>query len=379
METVTTRNQVPVVQPALYMAIETGGRNWKVGFSSGLGQRPRIRGMQAGDLGRLCEEIRAAKRRFGLAEEVPVYSCYEAGRDGFWLHRALEKMEIVNRVLDSSSLPVDRRARRAKSDGLDVAGLLILVIRICRGEDRVCRVCRPPSPEAEDLRQLSRELESARWERTASINRIKSLLATQGVLLHHRGLDEKDLVGVQIWDGTPLPARLRARIEREQERLRLLDRQIHALEVERRDAMRKDDDRAAEIAMKLQRLRAIGPGTGWVLAVELFAWRCFRNVRQLAAVVGLVPTPYQSGAMHHELGISKAGNRHVRWIMVQLAWRWVQMQPQSALTLWFNRKYDSANSVQRCKGIVAVARKLLIALWKYVEHDELPEGALLKP
>jgi transposase len=377
MEIVTTRREAPVTVPALYMAIETGVQKWKVGFTCGAGQQPRIRVVDTGDLVRLGEEIERAKRRFGLAADAPVHSCYEAGRDGFWLHRALERMGVRNRVVDSASIHVDRRARRAKSDRLDVVGLLDLVIRRCRGEDRVCRVCVPPSPEDEDLRQLDRELKTATHDRTRSINRIKSFLATQGAYLRGRGLPN-DLSGIRTWEGAPLPDRLRRHVQREQERLQLLERQIEQLEEERTEAMRSDTDRAAQIACKLQQLRAIGPTSGWALAAEIFSWRKFNNGRQLGALVGIVPTPYQSGTLHRELGISKAGNARVRCVMVELAWQWVRHQPQSELTLWYRRRFGDGDKVRQKKGIVAVARKLLIALWKYVEHDELPEGAVLK-
>lgn len=377
METVTTRREAPVTVPVLYMAIETGVQKWKVGFTCGAGQQPRIRVVDTGDLVRLGEEIERAKRRFGLAADAPVHSCYEAGRDGFWLHRALERMGVRNRVVDSASIHVDRRARRTKSDRMDVVGLLDLVIRRCRGEDRVCRVCVPPSPEAEDMRQLDRELAAAIHDRTRSINRIKSFLARQGVYLRGRGLPD-DLGGICTWEGAPLPDRLRRHVERERERLQLLERQIEQLEEERTEAMRSDTDRAAQVACKLQRLRAIGPTSGWALAAELFAWRKFNNGRQLGALVGIVPTPYQSGTLRRELGISKAGNAQVRCVLVELAWQWVRHQPQSALTLWYWRRFAGSDKVRQKKGIVAVARKLLIALWKYVEYDELPEGAVLK-
>jgi transposase len=377
MESVTTRIEIPVMVPALYVGLELGTSKWKVGFSCGLGQRPRIRMIDTGDMAQLRREILEAKRRLGLPPDAPVYSCYEAGRDGFWIHRALERMGIHNQVVDSSSIEVDRRARRAKSDGLDVASLVNLVIRLCRGEDRVCRVCRPPSPEAEDLRQLDRELETAKHGRTQSINRIKSFLALHGVYLRERGLPD-DLSGIRAWDRTELPARLRLRLEREWERLQMTERQIGELKAERKEAMKSEEDRAAVIARKLQELRGIGPESSWLFAAELFAWRSFRNVRQLGAIVGLAPTPYQSGTMRRELGISKAGNRQVRTMLIEIAWGWLDHQPQSALTLWYKRRFGSGSSVQRRKGIVALARKLLIALWKYVEYDEVPEGAVLK-
>jgi transposase len=378
METVTTRHEAPVTVPALYMAIETGVQKWKVGFTCGAGQQPRIRVVDTGDLVRLGEEIERARQRFGLPVDAPVHSCYEAGRDGFWIHRALERMGVHNRVVDSASIHVDRRARRAKSDRLDVVGLVDLVIRRCRGEDRVCRVCVPPTPEAEDLRRLDREMEAATRDRTRSINRIKAFLATEGVYLRERGLPD-DLGAIRTWEGAALPARLRGHIDRERERLQLVERQISQLDTERRTVMKSDRERAAGIARKLQRLRAIGPASGWVLASELFAWRKFNNGRQLGALVGLSPTPYQSGTISHELGISKAGNAHVRFIMVELAWQWVRHQPESELTLWYRRNFAGGGKVRKNKGIVAVARKLLIALWRYVEFDELPEGAVLKP
>lgn len=377
METVTTRREAPVTVLALYMAMETGVQKWKVGFTCGAGQQPRIRVVDTGDLVRLGEELGRARQRFGLPADAPVHSCYEAGRDGFWIHRALERMGVHNRVVDSASIHVDRRARRAKSDRLDVVGLLDLVIRRCRGEDRVCRVCIPPTPEAEDLRRLDRELEMATRDRTRSINRIKAFLATEGVYLRGRGLPE-ELGVLRTWEGAELPARLRSHIDRERERLQLAERQIRALEAERRTVMRSDRERAAEIARKLQRLRAIGPAGSWALASELFAWRKFNNGRQLGALVGLSPTPYQSGTIHRELGISKAGNAHVRSILVELAWQWVRHQPESELALWYHRHFAGGGNVRRKKGIVAVARKLLIALWKYVEFDQLPEGAVLK-
>jgi transposase len=377
METVTTRREAPVTVPALYMAIETGVQKWKVGFTCGAGQQPRIRTLDTGDLARLAEEIERAKQRFELAADAPVHSCYEAGRDGFWIHRALGRMGVHNRVIDSASIQVDRRARRAKSDRLDLVGLLDLVIRRCRGEDRVCRVCVAPSPAAEDLRRLEREIEGAKHDRTRSINRIKSFLATEGVYLRARGLPH-DLGEIRTWEGAELPARLRSHIERELEKLQLIERQIGALQKERSTAMQSDQERAAGIARKLQQLRAVGPTIAWALASELFAWRKFNNGRQLGALVGLSPTPYQSGTLRHELGISKAGNAHVRALLVELAWQWTRYQPQSALALWFERHSGGRRGGQRNKSIVALARKLLIALWKYVEFDELPEGAVLK-
>lgn len=377
MQTVTTRN-VPVVSvPALYLAIETGARKWKVGFSSGMGQRARVRNLPAGALDQLHAEISRAKDRFGLAPDAPVYSCYEAGRDGFWIHRALTAAGVNNVVVDSSSIQVDRRARRAKSDGLDVVQLLDQLMRYHRGESRVWRVVRTPTLEDEDRRQLHRELKSRKDERTRVTNRIKGLLATRGVILRERELP-RDLDKVVQWDGTPLPAGVRARLEREMAHLDLLNAHIDVLDKERKALLAAGEERGAQIASKLMRLHAIGKESAWTYAMELFSWRRFNNGREVGALVGLVPTPYQSGDMRRELGITKAGNRHVRAMAIEIAWLWLRYQPGSALTRWYMERFGSGGSVQKRKGIVALARKLLIALWRYAEFDIVPEGATLK-
>jgi transposase len=378
MQTVTTRNLVSVVSvPALYLAIETGARKWKVGFSSGMGQRARVRNMPAGALDELRAEISRAKERFGLTAEAPVYSCYEAGRDGFWIHRALTAAGVKNVVVDSSSIQVDRRARRAKSDGLDVVQLLDQLMRYHRGESRVWRVVRPPTAEDEDRRQLHRELRSRKDDRTRVTNRIKGLLATHGVLLREGELP-RHLDKVMQWDGTPLPPNVRARLEREMAHLALLDADIAALDKQRKALLDAKEERGAQIAGKLMCLHSIGKESAWTYTMELFSWRRFNNGREVGALVGLVPTPYQSGDMRRELGITKAGNRHVRAMAIEIAWLWLRYQPTSALTRWYVERFASGGPVQRRKGIVALARKLLIALWRYVEFDIVPEGATLK-
>lgn len=380
METVTTRGTEPQTEGVLYLALELGAKDWKLGFTIGRGQRPRVRSIAAGALDRLWEEIRQAKVRLGLSEAAPVRSAYEAGRDGFWIDRALRAAGVANLVLDSASILVDRRSRRAKSDGLDVVALVDVLLRYHAGERRACRVVRVPSVEAEDERQAQRELEELKRERTALTNRIKGLLATQGVRLGGRGLTRGlHVEALRDWSGAPLGEGLRARIVREVERLEMLKQQITAVE-EARKAMLQSErhERVAAVVRKMMRLRAIGPETAWTHAGEIFAWRKFENTRQVGALVGLAPTPYQSGGTHHEQGISKAGNRRVRGLAIEMAWSWVRYQPSSALTRWFHRRFGEAGPRGRKKGIVALARKLMIALWKYLERDELPEGALLK-
>jgi transposase len=377
MEPVTARKEASEA-PTLYMAIEIGERQWKLGFSIGMGQRPRMRVIEARQFGRLEAEIRAAKARFKLCESAPVSSCYEAGREGFWPHRALTKLGVKNVVVDSSSIEVNRRARRAKSDKLDVVKLCEQLIRYHAGERRVWSVVRVPTVAQEDQRQLQRALMACRRDRSRVVVRVKSLLCTQGPRLGQRGTLPRNVTSLKRWDGEPLPEQLCARIEREAAKATLLDGQIREMERRRKHWLKNGSDPVLHQVRKLFKLRAIGIETAWLLPVEIFSWRKFRNVRELGALLGLCPTPHQSGIMSRELGITKAGNRYLRAQMIEIAWGWVRYQPQSALTQWYVRKYGPSSSAQRRKGIVALARKLVVALWKYLEHDEIPAGAMLK-
>jgi transposase len=372
-----TRQEI-VDAPVLYMALELGERQWKLGFSTSLGQAPRLRGVAARDLAAVQAEIEAAKRRFGVAQDAPVHSCYEAGRDGFWLHRALVAMGVHNVVVDSSSIEVDRRARRAKSDRLDVVKLLEMLMRHHAGESRGFRVVRVPTPAEEDRRQLHRELETLKRDRTRTINRVKSLLATQGIAAGARGALPHRLDELRIWNGDRLPSGLAVRLAGEVARGHMIEARIRELEHERKRLLRNSPDPAIAVVRKLLKVRGIGIESAWVYAMEFFSWRRFRNVREVSSLAGLVSAPYQSGTIQRDLGITKAGNRHVRALAVEIAWGWLQHQPGSALAQWYQRRFGSAGPVQRRKGIVALARKLLVALWKYVEHGQLPEGAALK-
>lgn len=378
MDPVTTRKEDTSEAPALYTAIEIGERQWKLGFSIGMGQRPRIRVVASRDLERLEAEIRAAKARFKVSQDSPVLSCYEAGRDAFWPHRALTRMGVRNIVVDSSSIEVNRRARRAKSDKLDVVKLGEQLIRYYRGEKRVWSVVRVPTPAQEDRRQMQRELMTTRRDRARLVVRIKSLMSAQGVKVGPRGTLPEHLPSLRMWNGEPLPERLLARLEREVAKVHVLDLQIRDLERQRKHWLKSANDPAVDLVRRMLKIRGIGPETAWLLAMELFSWRSFRNGGELGALVGLCPTPHQSGTIRHELGITKAGNGQLRALLVEIAWGWIQHQPESKLTKWFEQKYASGGSVQRKKGIVAVARKLLIALWHYLEHDQPIEGAVLK-
>jgi transposase len=280
-------------------------------------------------------------------------------------------------VVDSASIEVDRRKRRAKADRLDAQKLVLMLVRATQGDERTWRPVRVPTAAAEDARQLHRELDTLVRERTAKVNRIQELLVAQGVSLRVPELPAA-LATVRGWDGQPLPAGLRARLEREWRDVAHLTTRITELQALRAGAIASDESPAYRQIRRLMRVRAIGPATATVLVLEFFDWRQFRNRRQVAGLAGLTPTPFQSGGSAHEQGMSKAGNRHVRWIAIELAWGWLHWQPQSALSRWYRQKFGEGGPARRRVGIVALARKLLIALWRYLETEEMPAGAVLK-
>lgn len=378
MRPAATPHLVHSAEPVLCLAFETGVSEWKIAFSTGSGQRPRFRSLPARDFERLQQEIARAKERFALPADARVVSCYEAGRDGFWLHRALLALGIENQVVDSASIEVNRRRRRAKSDRLDAGKLVGMLLRWLSGDRRVWSVVRAPSPEEEDRRQLHRELMTTKRDRTRVTNRIRSLLFAQGICLSELRALPARLGKLRLWNGEPLPERLRERIEHEWEKVEHLTQQIRALVAERRKQLKSAPDAGSECARNLLRLRAIGVSTAWVYSLEFFAWRDFRNVRQIGALAGLTPTPYQSGNDSREQGIGKAGNRWVRALSIEVAWAWLRYQPQSELSRWYERRFGHGSSRMRRIGIVALARKLLIELWKYLQTGTPPAGALLK-
>ena len=378
MVTETTQTNHTMIPQTLNMALELSNTNWRLGFTIGLGQPPRLRKLQARDVKGLMEEISLGKARFGLPEGVAVMSCYEAGQDGFWLHRFLIAQGVRNVVVDSASIEVNRRKRRAKTDRMDVGKLLTMLIRSAQGERKVWSVVNPPSPEEEDQRQLHRDLMALKRERTHHINRIKGLLASQGVKLEIRVDFLGQLEAVRLWDGSELRDGLQNRLEREYQRYQLVQEQIRAINKIRRATIRTSDTPAIEQVRQLMRLKGIGVNSAWVYVMEFFAWRGFRNRRELGSLAGLAPTPYQSGDGGREQGISKAGNRPVRAMAIEIAWAWVRHQPDSALSRWYQERFGHGNSRMRRIGIVALARKLLIALWRYLELGVIPEGAQFK-
>ena len=362
--------------PVLYLALDLGAGNWKLAFTVGLGQKPRLKTITGRSTLSLVLEIKAAKRRFGLPEDAPVLCCYEAGRDGFWLHRFLLAHGVQNQVVDSSSIEVNRRQRRAKSDRLDAVKLVEMLLRWHNGEHKVWSVVHAPSVEQEDQRQLHREMIKLKAERTAQSNSIKGLLAGLGLCVIVDETLPAQLEKVRPWDGAKLPLRLHQRLLREFERWQWIDRQIHELETERMAKIRDDQTPHVEKVRRLLNLKGIGDNGAWLLVYEFFAWRTIKNRRELGSLAGLTPTPYVSGESRREQGISKAGNRRVRWMMTELAWGWLRYQPASELSQWYKRRFSRGNTRLRKVGIIALARKLLIALWKYVEGGEVPAGAV---
>lgn len=363
----------------LYMALELGWSQWKLAFVREAGQKPRQQTIAARDLAALQREIGRAKAKFGLAESSREVSCFEAGRDGFWLHRYLESIGVKNRVVDSASIEMNRRARQAKSDSVDAQKLLSLLVRCETGERVRWSVVRVPSVQEEDGRQLSRELETLKRERTAHRNRMRGLLASQGVDLKIRQDFREKLQLVKLWDGSSLSEDFRSRFEREWERLELLEKQIAGLEKQRRDRISQAQEPLAQVAQRLCKLKSIGLNSAWLFSGEFFAWRQFRNRRQVGSLAGLAPTPYQSGdRLRREQGISRAGNERVRSMAIEIAWAWLRFQPRSQLSLWFQERFGKGGSRSRRIGIVALARKLLVALWRYLETGEVPDGAELK-
>lgn len=363
----------------LYMALELSKAKWKVGFTDG--RRRRVVTVVGGELAGLWAALGEAKRKFGLAEGVRVVSCYEAGRDGFWLHRALLGAGVENVVVDPASIEVNRRARRVKTDRVDVECLLDK-LRLYHGGERVWKVVRVPDEAAEAGRQLHRELERLQGERARQVNRIKALLFGQGIRLERVVLTDwsGQVAGFRCFDGQPLAADLQGELVRAGERLALLVQQSGALEAERERRVREAGEADGPLAMvrRLRQLKGLGPVAAWVFVMEFFGWRAFRNGREVGALAGLTGSAYSSGATQREQGISKAGNRRVRRLAVEIAWLWLRYQPDSALSGWFRARFAGAGKRHRRVGIVALARKLLVALWRYLDSGMVPTGARLK-
>ena len=374
----TLRIKDSIKEVILYIAFELSNSKWKLAFSDG--SKIRHKAITAGNLAQLQVEIDLAKRKFKMIEDIRVVSCYEAGRDGFWIHRYLESQGIENLVVDSSSLEVNRRKRRAKTDRIDVGKLLRMLLRYWGGEKKVWSVVRVPSEQDEDARHLHRSLESLKDERTMHRNRIKGLLVQQGIKVSNPSQKKflAVLEKVRTWNGQVIPPGLKAQVVREYERLQVVEGQIKALEKEKKERLKNPDTDSLKKVAKLATLYGIGSVSSWTFVMEFFGWRQFQNRREVGALAGLTPTPYDSGKSLREQGISKAGNQRVRALAVEIAWAWLRFQPQSKLSQWYMKRYANGGKRMRRIGIVAMARRLLIDLWRYLEYDKIPEGARLR-
>ena len=363
---------------ALYIAFELSRKKWKLALSDGRSSRVRIVTITAQDWPALQREIEVARKRLGLAETVAVRSCYEIGREGFWLHRALLQRGIKNLVVDAASIEVNRRQKRAKTDRLDAEKLARQLIRHWRGE-RVWSLVRVPDAADEDARQLHRDMDVLKREKGRYQSRIESLLFTQGIAIHVDKKFLEKLERLRCWDGKPVPEPLKIRLIGEYQRLQIVQSQLRQLR-NRQTAMLNSQRPTAAIekVRSLMQLRALGQTSSWVFVMELFGWRQFANRRQVGGAVGLTPTPYQSGDSDHDQGISRSGNRRVRALAVEIAWCWLRFQPNSRLSRWYKKRFAGGGKRMRRIGIVALARRLMIDLWRYLENGIVPEGARLK-
>jgi transposase len=360
--------------PILYMALELSNSKWVIAFGNEVKMRKISIG--ANDVDELVKEIGIAKERLKLPGNCAVESCYEAGRDGFWIHRCLVQHGIKNVVIDSSSIEVSRKARRAKTDGLDAVKLLKQLISHVRGENKF-RVARVPSEAEEDRRRMHRERGRLKKERTGHTNRIKSLLNLYGIKFTGAKDWEKYLDMVQDWQGNPLLQHQKEELLREVRRLELVEAHLTELESKMKELLKESPEPVYQKIEQLKSLKGVGDVSSWMLMMEWFGWRRFKNRREVGAAAGLVGTPYSSGESEREQGITKAGNHRIRALMIELSWCWLRYQPGSELSRWFRERFDHGARLRKI-GIVALARKLLIALWRYVETGELPKGAELK-
>ena len=372
----TPRSENNTKDKVLHLAFELAHSKWKLVSSDGV--KMRSKGIAARNLDQVQEEIETAKVRFKLRGNVRIVSCYEAGRDGFWLHRYLLSCGIENLVVDSSSIEVNRRKRRAKTDRIDARKLLNMLMRYQAGERRHWSVVNVPSEEAEEARHLHREMEVLKVERNMHRNRIKSLLIQQGIAFSNPSSRKFliELDSLRTWDGQELPKDFKTRIVREHERLRMVEEQIYLLNKERERRIQSGDKPSYRQVAQLMSLRGIGMHSSWKFVMEFFAWRNFKNRRQVGALSGLTPTPYDSGASRREQGISKAGNKRIRTLAVEIAWMWLRFQPKSKLSRWYMKRFAGGGGRMRRIGIVAMARRLLIDLWRYLQHGVIPEGAI---
>jgi transposase len=360
----------------LLVAIEMSLSKWGLSAAREGQPRKRVKTVTGGDYQVLLEAIADFKARFKLSPDAPVVFCYEAGRDGFYPYRRLVELGHDVWVIDSASIEVSRHLRNAKSDGIDADKLVELMQRKAGGEQRALRVVRVPDERSEDQRQLPRERENLLADRRRVLNQIESLLFVQG----YREVPQSSRA-LQAWLEQPreLGPQLRERVQRDVERLALLESQLTGVEKRLKElAYHEHAGNIGRVARALMQLCGIGLIGAWVLASEIYGWRVFRNRKEVGSVLGLTPTPYSSGNDQREQGISKAGNKRARSLLVELSWLWLRHQPDSALSQWFKERFSGGGKRLRRIGMVALARRLAVALWRYTAQGVIPEGARLK-
>jgi transposase len=366
----------------VYVAFELSKAKWQLGVLTPGSEKMSCYRIAGGDLAALSGVLARARAKAGQAgKPARVLSCYEAGLDGHWLHRWLSDQGVVNYTIDASSIEVNRRARQAKTDRIDLARLMRAFLGHLRGEPDACSVVRVPTVEDEDRKRRTRERETLVKERTRHINRIKGLLHGQGIrdAMPLKPTFLRDLDKLCTGDGRPLPPHLKAEIRRQHERLLLVHKQIKALEANNLAAHRAPTAGAVEAkAVLLGQLKGIGPLIAQVLANEAF-YRDFNNRRQVGSCFGLTDTPYDSGDSRRQQGISKAGNHRARTTAIELGWLWLRHQPGSELSRWFHKRVGEGNGRIRKVAIVALARKLMVALWRYLQTGLVPTGAIMRP
>jgi transposase len=373
---------IQVSLAAIFVSLELSRSTWLItSLVPGGGDKMSKHSVRSGDVAELMTHLAKLrdKAHARAGASFPIIAIQEAGLDGFWVHRVLERAGIESYVVDAASILTSRRRRRAKTDRIDGEALLRTLLAHKRGEPRVCAIVRAPSPEEEDRRRLCRERRTLVAERVAHVNRIKGLLFAQGICDYEplRSDRRQRLEVLRTGDGRSLPPYLKAQIGRELDRLELLLEQLKTVEAERNALLEPANDVAPVAVKALAALRGIGPELTAMLWSECL-FRSFRNRRQIAAYAGLAPTPWQSGSVQHEQGVSKSGNPRLRSTMIQLAWLWLRHQPTSELSLWFRERVKRNGGRGKKTAIVALARKLLVALWKFSSSGVVIEGAMMK-
>lgn len=374
----TLKTEYTTKPTVLYIGIELSAAKWLLSFRTNF-TKCRNKTIDSWSIAGLVKAIDEMKKRFDLDSNGVVKSCYEAGQDAFSVHRQLEKLGIDNIVVDSASIETNRRKKRLKTDRIDGEKLSGMLLRYNSGEKGLWRIAVVPTEEEEDLRRTHREIDRLQKEVTSHKNRIRMLLKTHGVKVGKIGgkgwTDELDKI--KMWDSKALPEHLLSELKRESARLVFVKNQIKEIEKYQQEQLEASDSPVIQKVLQIGKLKGIGYKSAWLLVMEWFGWRRFNNVKEVGAAAGLVGVRRASGEMSQEQGISKVGNPKIRTLMVELSWIWLRYQPDHPLSIWFRERFDKGGRLKRI-GIVALARKLLILIWKFVERGELAPATQLK-